>query len=96
MDYFHTDDAGMTIWLSNVFGNAASQKLSVRIAVDSNNNLKIKVGEGMWTAPFRSTPDPSRDPYRNDGPIDLSNRCTFHFRNGMQCIGQLGHNDVHR
>jgi len=58
--YFHTDDPRMIAWLADVFGTAALLNRKVRINVE-DGNLSIKVGEGVWTAPFASTPDPYRD-----------------------------------
>ena len=60
-NYFHTDDSRMVQWLANVMQKAADEGHHVRILTDSNGDLKVKVGEGCWTAPFRSTPDPHRD-----------------------------------
>lgn len=59
--YFHTDDPAMLDLLSNIATVALIKGQSVRIDVDDKGALKIKRGEGRWTAPFDSTPDPYRD-----------------------------------
>jgi hypothetical protein len=60
-NYFHTDDPRTTLWLANVLSQAKQNGHRVRLSVDSNNNLRVKIEGGMWTAPISSTPDPYRD-----------------------------------
>lgn len=59
--YFHTDEPTMISWLANVLDQARVNRRSVRFDVTSEGALKVKIGEGMWTHPFPSTPDPHRD-----------------------------------
>jgi hypothetical protein len=59
--YFHTDSPSTIYWLANVLATAHTTGRRVRFDVDSEGNLKVKVGEGMWTAPLASTPDPYRE-----------------------------------
>lgn len=58
--YFHTDNDAVTDQIERAV-NAAQHGRSLRLDVDSQGNLRIKVGEGMWSAPIASTPDPYRD-----------------------------------
>ncbi len=58
--YWHTDDPIMVQFLADVFAQAAANGNKVRILTDASG-LRLKVGEGMWTAPFTGTPDPYRD-----------------------------------
>jgi hypothetical protein len=60
-NYFHTDEPRMVSWLADVMATARDEGRKVRLHTDSQGNLRVKVGEGMWTAPFKSTPDPARD-----------------------------------
>lgn len=60
-NYFHTDNASTTAWLAGVLHRAQTEGLDIRLSVDANNSLKVKLGEGMWSAPIESTPDPYRD-----------------------------------
>lgn len=55
--YFHTDDERTVRWLGDVLTTAAVMNRKVRLDVDSEGRLKVKVGEGMWTSPIASTPD---------------------------------------
>ena len=57
---FHTDDPSVVSHVAYLAEAAAKDGRRFRLNVDSDGNLKIKVGEGMWTAPIRSTPDPYR------------------------------------
>lgn len=56
--YFHTDNVGTMGRLRLALANADK----IRFSVDSAGRLKFKVGEGMWSEPIPSTPDPYRDP----------------------------------
>lgn len=58
--YYHTDDATMLSWLENVLRTAREGGRSVRLHTE-DGMLKVKVGEGMWTAPFASSHDSYRD-----------------------------------
>lgn len=60
-EYFHTDNPRVLYWLSQVCAEAERRGLSLRLKTDSDNTLKVKMGHGMWTAPFDSTPDSYRD-----------------------------------
>lgn len=60
MDYFHTDNARDIAWLENVLRTAREGGRSVRLAVEGTS-LKVKVGQGMWTAPMEGTWDDYRD-----------------------------------
>lgn len=61
MTYFHTNSVRDIQWLANTLQNAANEERRVRFDVDSQGCLKVKVGEGIWTAPISGTPDPYRD-----------------------------------
>ena len=60
-NYFHTDSASTTAWLAGVLHRAQTEGLSIRLSVDANNSLKVKLGEGMWSPPIESTPDMYRE-----------------------------------
>lgn len=59
--YFHTDSVSTKDLISALAERALDTGDSLRISVDEAGRLKMKVGEGMWTAPMFSTPDPYRD-----------------------------------
>lgn len=59
--YFHTDNMSTIQWLSNVTARAASEHRRLRFDVDENGDLRVKLGEGVWSAPIASTDDPHRD-----------------------------------
>lgn len=59
--YFHTDDARTLAWLETVIKRAKEDELSLRFQITADAGLKVKLGGGMWTAPFASTPDLQRD-----------------------------------
>jgi hypothetical protein len=67
--YFHTDSAQTVGWLANVFAQAAEQNRRVRIQTNEYNQLRLKVGEGVWTAPIASTPDEYRESVPDDAPL---------------------------
>ena len=73
--YFSTNSERTIGWLANVCLQAAAQGRRVRIQTDSDNNLRIKVGEGAWSPPLASDPDPYRDtergvqPDTTEGPV---------------------------
>jgi hypothetical protein len=60
-EYFHTDDPDLLAYLGRMLTDAAEQGGRVRFDVTPAGNLKVKFGEGMWSAPHWSTPDPYRD-----------------------------------
>lgn len=59
--YFHTDSGSARGFIENVARLAEEHDQSLRIDVDAEGNLRIKRGEGVWSAPIRSTTDPYRD-----------------------------------
>lgn len=59
--YFHTDDSTMAGYIADVAKTAEDTHTRLRLDVDSEGNLRIKRGEGVWSPPFASTPDPYRD-----------------------------------
>lgn len=59
--YFHTDDADVISVIDKAVGEAKMNDRRLRIDVDKFGRLRVKVGEGCWTEPFASTPDPYRD-----------------------------------
>ena len=59
--YFHTDDMNTVDILMYALTDASANNKRVRIDVDHEGNLTFKIGEGMWSAPIASTPDPHRD-----------------------------------
>lgn len=59
--YFHTDDPEVIAFIAAVAQTAVDTGTRLRLDVDGHGDLRIKRGEGMWTAPFYSTPDPYRD-----------------------------------
>lgn len=59
-DYFSTDHPQDMEWLENVLRTAREQERRVRLDT-TGQVLRVKVGEGGWTAPIHGTPDPYRD-----------------------------------
>lgn len=61
--YFHSDNdpMGYIEDMGKAIAYAAQEGRRVRINVDGNGNLTYKIGEGGWSPPFHSTPDPYRD-----------------------------------
>lgn len=59
--YFHTDTREVIGYLADSLKNAGDFGKRVRIDVDSEGCLKIKIGEGIWSPPFTPTHDPYRD-----------------------------------
>ena len=59
--YFSTDDRVTVNFLASVLMLAQEKGQRVRIDVDGQGRLKIKRGEGMWSAPLHGTDDPYRD-----------------------------------
>lgn len=59
--YFHTDSDSAREFLDVVTRLANEDGQRLRIDVDADGSLRIKRGEGTWSAPIRSTPDPYRD-----------------------------------
>lgn len=59
--YFHTDDPETIAFIAAVAQTAVETGTRLRLDVDGNGALRIKRGEGGWTAPFYGTPDPYRD-----------------------------------
>ncbi len=59
--YFHTDDPEVIAFIANVAQTAVATGTKLRLDVDGMGSLRVKRGEGMWTAPFYSTPDSYRD-----------------------------------
>lgn len=70
MDYYHTEDPVMLDWLIAVLSTARHHERRVRILTEGTT-LKIKVGEGVWTAPFQSDPDPYRDLRPAERPLNF-------------------------
>lgn len=62
MTYFHTDQPAVIDQLARMLAHAHETGKRVRLDVDSAGRLKWKCGEGGWTFPHDSTPDPYRDP----------------------------------
>ena len=58
--YFHTDSDSARFFLASVARLAEEKGQRLRIDVDNKGNLRIKRGEGVWSAPIPSTPDPYR------------------------------------
>lgn len=59
--YFHTESDNVVAALAGLLSAAADNGKRIRIDVDHGGSPRIKVGEGMWSAPLVSTPDPYRD-----------------------------------
>lgn len=59
--YFSTDDPNLMSTLGYLLTEGAKQGGRIRFDVDENGRLKYKAGEGMWSPPISSTPDPYRD-----------------------------------
>lgn len=59
--YFHTDSADVLALLAERITHADLHEQRFRIDVDALGTLRFKVGEGMWSHPIASTPDPYRD-----------------------------------
>lgn len=62
--YFSTDSQQTVRWLAAVIATAAKNEQRIRLDVDSRGKLRVKRGEGGWSAPIES----SRDPYRDGSP----------------------------
>lgn len=60
MDYFHTDSPTTLDWLARVVMRAEAEGMRLRFRTQGTT-LQVKLGEGTWTAPIESTPDPYRD-----------------------------------
>lgn len=58
--YFHTDDEYTAEKIGKNILHAGQDGKRVRIKIE-NGALSFKIGEGMWSAPIASTPDPYRD-----------------------------------
>lgn len=59
--YFHTDREKIVDSLAETLSFASHQRKAVRIDVDSEGSLRVKIGQGMWSPPIASTVDPYRD-----------------------------------
>jgi hypothetical protein len=61
--YFHHDNdlMGCIEDFGKSVAYAAQEGRRVRIDVDDKGRLRYKIGDGMWSAPISSTPDPYRD-----------------------------------
>lgn len=59
--YFHTDNPFTLATLARLMLGASQDGRKVRLNVDEAGRLSYKIGEGMWSAPIDSTPDPYRD-----------------------------------
>lgn len=59
--YFHTDSTSAREFIENVARLATENDQRLRIKVNDDGSLCIKRGEGVWSAPIASTPDPYRD-----------------------------------
>lgn len=60
MDYFMTENPQTLAWLVGVIQTAIDNGQKVRFAVQGNA-LSVKRGEGGWSPPLFSDPDPYRD-----------------------------------
>lgn len=76
MTYFHTDSPRDVQWLAHVLEHAAGAHRSVRLDVADDGSLKVKVGEGVWTAPIAGTLDVYRDHCGHD-QCDKNKTCTY-------------------
>ena len=59
--YFHTDNAFTIENIAGRLRHAAETGRRVRLDVDDQGVLRVKIGEGIWSPPMASTPDPYRD-----------------------------------
>jgi hypothetical protein len=59
--YFHTDSGSARFFIESVARLAEENDQSLRIDVAGDGSLRIKRGEGVWSAPISSTPDAYRD-----------------------------------
>lgn len=59
--YFHTDNPRTIAWLASVLDLASLNGQRVRFNVDEQGRLSVKRGNGVWSPPLDSTPDPYRD-----------------------------------
>lgn len=82
--YFHTDSPTTLDFIARVAALAEENYQSLRIDVDSEGNLKIKRGEGVWSPPIPSTPDPYRDASQQTGACQ--SHCDIHYFND-ECVG---------
>jgi hypothetical protein len=60
--YFHTDNRDSVEFFIQMLAQAFNDDRRIRINVDEHGSLTYKIGEGGWSHPIRSTPDPYRDP----------------------------------
>lgn len=58
--YFHTDDQVTIAFIENVARLANKNEQRLRIDVSPTGELRIKRGEGIWSPPIPSEPDPYR------------------------------------
>ena len=59
--YFHTESHRTIAWLAAVLEQAELNQHRVRLDVTANGELRVKVGEGCWSALLASDLDPYRD-----------------------------------
>jgi hypothetical protein len=59
--YFYCDSDQTISWLSDVLTTCKTLGRTIRFDVDAEGNLRVKAGEGIWSAPIASSPDPFRD-----------------------------------
>jgi hypothetical protein len=59
--YFSNGEEATVNFIAEVARLAKVHGQRLRIDVDGAGNLRIKRGEGVWSAPISSTPDPYRD-----------------------------------
>lgn len=71
--HFHTSNLETIGFLAKVLSSAHADVRRVRLDTDKAGNLRIKVGEGMWSAPIPSTEDPYRE---NAGRPECNHKCT--------------------
>lgn len=59
--YFHTDNQTVLDTLAYAIVHAQQCCARLRIQTDDKGRIQYKIGEGMWSGPINSTPDPYRD-----------------------------------
>lgn len=59
--YFHTDNQAVLDTLAYAIVHAQQNGARLRIQTDDKGRIQYKIGEGMWSGPINSTPDPYRD-----------------------------------
>jgi hypothetical protein len=94
--YFHTDDKSLIGYLADVFKTAEETGTRIRLNVNSDGSLIIKRGEGIWSPPFASTPDPYRDSPKPQGMKWFLNEDGYAYQYPAEYQREAYPNDFHQ